>query len=533
MNKVMIVDDEPLTRYALRKIISQHFSGLEVVAEAENGIEAIEKAKVFTPELIFMDIKMPGLNGIEASEKILTDLPNLHIIILTAYDHFDYIQRALEIGIGGYLLKPISKETTVKKIKAIIERIQLLEKQENARKTLEKNLDSVVGIMEKDFVDQIVQKDCDTDIIKRYMDFLGHPMVYCYFMCISFEEPQENLYNSSIIRERSIKKIVDGIQKYMPFMTKFILGSPLGNCIVVLIYSVDLTVYEQQAESYMIANHVIHKLEIVEKIKVKIGIGNAYKELKKYGESFFEAYNTIKHIKSNQYVMHVKDLEVIPQEIPYQYPHKDILVLKEKIQLGSQSESYTLAHNLTKEICQSGLEITLLKEYLVQYCFDIRTLICEVSHDFYSLRSDFVGNLLNSTLIDEMNILVNVQLDLIIHKLLDETEDGNQNMTKTIYDYINFHYKQNISLDGLAEALNKSSQYTSKLFKDIFKANFVDYITGKRMDEAKNLLNTTHLRIKEISHKVGYEDSNYFCRLFKKKFGITPKEYRKHGSRVE
>lgn len=179
--------------------------------------------------------------------------------------------------------------------------------------------------------------------------------------------------------------------------------------------------------------------------------------------------------------------------------------------------------------------MTLLKEYLIQYCFDIRTLICEVSHDFfYSLRSDFVGNLLNSTLIDEMNILVNVQLDLIIHKLLDETEDGNQNMTKTIYDYINFHYKQNISLDGLAEALNKSSQYTSKLFKDIFKANFVDYITGKRMDEAKNLLSTTHLRIKEISHKVGYEDSNYFfCRLFKKKFGITPKEYRKHGSRVE
>ncbi len=116
--------------------------------------------------------------------------------------------------------------------------------------------------------------------------------------------------------------------------------------------------------------------------------------------------------------------------------------MKEKIQLGSQSESYTLAHNLTKEICRSGLEMTLLKEYLIQYCFDIRTLICEVSHDFYSLRSDFVGNLLNSTLIDEMNILVNVQLDLIVHKLLDETEDGNQNMTKTIYDYINFHYKQ-------------------------------------------------------------------------------------------
>lgn len=532
MNKVMIVDDEPLTRYALRKIISQHIDGLEVIAEAENGKEAIEKAKTCLPELIFMDIKMPGLNGIEASEKLLTDLPHLHIIILTAYDHFDYIQKALEIGIEGYLLKPISKETTVKKIKAIIQRIQLLEKQENARKTLEKNIDSVVRMMEKDFVDQIVQKDCHEDMMKQYMDFLGYPMVHGYFMCIAFDEPIENIYNSSIIRERNIKKIVNGIQKYMPFMTKFIIGSPLGNCIVVFLYSEDLTVYEQQAESHMIANHVIHKLELVEKIKVKIGIGHAYKEPHKFRASFFEAYHTIQYMKPHEYVLHAHDLDVIPEAVSYPYPQKTIQVLKEKIQLGSL-ESYTLAHNLSKEICQSGMDMTLLKEYVIQYCYDIRHLICETFHDLHGLRSDFVSQLLNSTSIHEMNTIVDVQLDLILHKLLDETEDSNQKMTKTIYDYVNLHYKQNISLDGLAEALNKSSQYTSKLFKDIFKANFVDYITGKRMDEAKDLLNTTHLRIKEIAHQVGYEDSNYFCRLFKKKFGITPKEYRKQRSRVE
>ncbi len=85
------------------------------------------KARKLVPDLTFMDIKMPGQTGIEASEQILDELPGLHIIILTAYDHFSYIQKALEIGVEGYLLKPISKDIVVRKITEIIKRIELLD----------------------------------------------------------------------------------------------------------------------------------------------------------------------------------------------------------------------------------------------------------------------------------------------------------------------------------------------------------------------------------------------------------------------
>lgn len=128
MKTVMIVDDEPLTRYALRKLISNNFPELEVVAEVDNGLDAVTKARKLVPDLTFMDIKMPGQTGIEASEQILDELPGLHIIILTAYDHFfSYIQKALEIGVEGYLLKPISKDIVVRKITEIIKRIELLD----------------------------------------------------------------------------------------------------------------------------------------------------------------------------------------------------------------------------------------------------------------------------------------------------------------------------------------------------------------------------------------------------------------------
>ncbi|MBC7958740.1 MAG: helix-turn-helix domain-containing protein, partial [Vallitaleaceae bacterium] len=448
------------------------------------------------------------------------------IIILTAYDHFEYIQKAFDIGIKGYLLKPISKEATVNKIKDIIDRIQLLDVQENARKSLGKNVDVVVQIVEKHLVDQIVQKDGETEVIQNHMEFLGYKISYGYFMCISFEEDSQQLYNSAINRERTRNKIMDAIRRYLPFMTKFILGSPLGNCMVVFIFDLEFTAYDQNSESQMIAKHLIHKLEVVEKTTVKIGIGNAYKEFKNYRTSFFEAYKALRGVNQNQNILHYKDLKDLGSDTNYPYPKPAIDALKEKIQLASESESYKLAHGITKEICQSGLKMELLKEYLLQFCYDLKSLIYNTSKSFHGLSSAYVSSVLNSQLIEEMNEIVDIQLDLMLGILLEATDENNQNTIRTIYDYLNKHYKENISLDDLALALNKSSQYTSKLFKDMFKVNFVDYMTQKRLDEAEKLLKTTSMRINEIAIEVGYEDANYFCRMFKKKLGITPKEYR-------
>jgi len=105
--KLMIVEDEPLERMALRKMIQRLAYDIEVVEDARNGEEAIRKVKLLRPQILLMDIRMPEKNGLEAQEQIIRSFPHMKTIILTAYSDFQYAREALQHGVIDYLLKPV------------------------------------------------------------------------------------------------------------------------------------------------------------------------------------------------------------------------------------------------------------------------------------------------------------------------------------------------------------------------------------------------------------------------------------------
>lgn len=121
MYKLMIIDDEPLERFALRKIISNKYFNISIVEDAENGTEAVEKAKIYRPNIILMDIRMPEASGLEAQERIIKVLPHVKTIILSAYDEFEYAQEAIKYGVFDYLLKPVKTEDLISSIDSVIE----------------------------------------------------------------------------------------------------------------------------------------------------------------------------------------------------------------------------------------------------------------------------------------------------------------------------------------------------------------------------------------------------------------------------
>lgn len=120
MYKLLIVEDVPLERRALRKIVQGRYFNINILEDAKNGIEAIEQAKLYRPDIILMDIRIPEISGLEAQKRIVKILPNVKTIILTAYNEFDYAQEAIKCGVADYLLKPVRPEELVKAIDSAI-----------------------------------------------------------------------------------------------------------------------------------------------------------------------------------------------------------------------------------------------------------------------------------------------------------------------------------------------------------------------------------------------------------------------------
>jgi len=116
--KVMIVDDHGIVRQGLRTYLDL-LEDITIVAEAENGLDALEKVKQFNPDIVLMDLVMPEMDGIEATQKIRGSYPEVKVIVLTSFTEDEKVFSAIKAGAVGYLLKDISPPVLAKAIQAV------------------------------------------------------------------------------------------------------------------------------------------------------------------------------------------------------------------------------------------------------------------------------------------------------------------------------------------------------------------------------------------------------------------------------
>jgi DNA-binding NarL/FixJ family response regulator len=116
--RIVLADDHPIVRAGVREAIKE-VPHAEVVGEASDGREAITLVKTVQPDIVIMDISMPGLNGLEATERIIKALPGVRVIILSRHDNEEYYWRALRMGASGYLLK----QSVINELKAAVLRV--------------------------------------------------------------------------------------------------------------------------------------------------------------------------------------------------------------------------------------------------------------------------------------------------------------------------------------------------------------------------------------------------------------------------
>lgn len=187
MVKVMFVDDESIEREGLRLMLERNRHDVEVVAEAQNGKQAVELALSHKPDLIFMDIKMPELDGLEAMKQILVELPSTKCVMVSAFDTFDYAREAMKFGIKEYLLKPSKVTEVLEAYDRMVEELES-EKREEAEKTeINYRLERVSSLIEAEFIVSLMMDHVYEFSVDDWRDWLDLENRQGFVAVFSFE----------------------------------------------------------------------------------------------------------------------------------------------------------------------------------------------------------------------------------------------------------------------------------------------------------------------------------------------------------
>lgn len=530
----MIVDDEALARYALKMLISKNFSNLEIVGEAENGNEAIEMSKATIPHIILMDVKMPGINGIDAAQEILKNQPDTKILILTAYDNFNYVQDALNIGARGYLLKPIKKDEIVRKINEVIKDIKESKEKTVQSEHVDNKIKVVKPFIEKELVSAFATGCVDIEEIRSYLNFLQEDIKAGYFMLINFGT-NYSLHINDAIRNRIHKeKVYEVTSKFLNLLKKCLIGNSIGNLIVIF-FPTDSVQPDHlvTSEAIVIAKEIKRKIKVIAKLEVSIGIGNRYFEIEDFRRSFNEANYAMNSAVEKIEVIHYSQIELNLSPETIQYPVKLEEELLEQLRVGNIAESRELVKSIVEKVLNQNAELIIIKDYLSQLVIMVKRTVAHIKGGNRKFEnSGALVELNNLYELDEIKLWSINTINSVIDRVEEFKAKKERSALNRIHEFINLNFHKDLTLEMVAAEVGLSRQYVSKTFKEEYGMNFIDYVTLKRLEVAKELLKSGYRNIKEISLKAGYIDPNYFCRIFKKITGVTPKEFRVSNSGI-
>jgi DNA-binding NarL/FixJ family response regulator len=173
MYKIMIVDDESIERDALKYIIKQSELEINEIEEACSGREAIEKAMLFKPDIMLIDIKMPGINGIEAVKRIKQIFPDLQVLFLTAFNYFNYAQEAIKVGAKEFVVKPATNDQIIQALEGIINNLKKDQERKFREREAKTRLEQVTNYFESELVALLSIAGNDISQAEEYLNILG------------------------------------------------------------------------------------------------------------------------------------------------------------------------------------------------------------------------------------------------------------------------------------------------------------------------------------------------------------------------
>jgi len=521
MIKLLIADDEPIVIDSIRFVVEKYVDGVEVVGSARSGREAIEKALQLKPDVLFMDIHMPGINGIEAIRHIQERNRDIIFVIITAYEYFQYAREAVKLGVSEYLLKPINKNSIIETLQETGAVIRARRERIKKETALMEQIGRILPHMEGQFIySQLCQSNLVEDI-EFCEEIFEMKLTNGYVMAALLDNPGTMSREESLINSLKKQELYENFCMALKSVSPCLIGLPLMDRIVAFIPATDpADVYEFRNRAIEIAKAVMKKTGS----DYRIGIGRRY-NLEHFSESYQEACMAAA-CPGGDRIAHFEDIRLYEPE-PEPYPHAREEMLLHKFLLGDLQGTLELFEDLYTWLSLNyGNDHYRIKSKLIGLFLLTRRAVPGAGNRSGESENDFLHQLLKSGNIFELKIDFVNYLKSTMKELQEYRKKELNGLILKATQYIEENYHGNITLDDAARQVNMSYHYFSKFFKESTGRNFVDYLTDLRMKKARQFLQETGMNIKAISREIGYSDPNYFSKAFKKYTGLTPTEYR-------
>jgi two-component system response regulator YesN len=520
MYNVLLVDDEPLICKGLSALIDWGAYGFRVTDYALNAFDALKKTKTRQYDVIITDIKMPGIDGLELIKRLKEQKNDAKIVILSGYRDFEYARLALKHGVNSYLIKPVDEEDLIDTLEEI--KVEL-EEDSKSRTIFSESL----TIIREKMISDLCINGAGNNIDESEFERIGLRLAgSVYSVCmvdisdyINYEIESGSLDYPSIYNniKNIIEKTATKYHKGFPFEVK-------KNIIGILICKNIESDFSIKSFCQLLFESIKACMECV-----IMTVGNEVEKYSDLPQSFEQARKLLEWKSFNQ---------------------SSGISFCEGLGQINYSESFTNAEDLERlvEYVKDGKRDLVIKE--VDNCFgrflDQKlhpNIVLGIIMDMFlrlSLLIDKMGGNIEDALEENFRLsgierkqsireLKDTLLGICLNSL-DYIKNANSNRSnktiESIIKYVNENYHTDLNLKIISKLFYMSPVYLGRLFKSNTGMNFADYVNRCRIEHAEDLLANNEMKVSSICKEVGYNDVNYFIKVFKKKKGMTPSEFR-------
>lgn len=532
MYKLMIVDDEELIRKGIISKISYHGLDFEKIEEASNGKEALKKIGEEQPHVVITDVRMPEMDGIELIRKAKEIAPDIKFIIISGYAEFEYAKQALYLGVNEYLLKPIVDKQLVDGLQKVMgevynsinlkhmhQRRQVLEKYcEDLQ--VEQRLNQILHSVNEEYGLEI-----DDEFIRAQKIDNGSSYILGLVHLESKEDRQGRYTHKEL--EESRDAAIAMVQKMNTTARKLVIKNYKDQHQVAVILA-HTDVFTLQAEASAFFGRLLSELNKQRSISATAGVSKHGKNLS--GELYKQAkeafYQRLIHGGGKVYD-YEKAISPKSMALP-----KDQLALLEKYMDRSDTSSI---QRILKELFPVTESQNRSSVNIIFVWMEIINLLVRKAETIRSSSmQEMDPRLLDIEIFSKfsnLNDIVDFLYSLILSflKREDVTDFDCKGKISKVINYIEHHFHEELSVNEIAFMHSMSPNYFSTIFRKETGKTVINYITEKRIENACLLLKGTRASVVDIASRVGYQDAQYFFRVFKKITGRTPLEYRKEN----